>query len=87
MGYYTIKLSKDAQRICTIVTPFGRYAYLRLPMGIKCAPDIFQDKMSELMVGLEFVRTYLDELLVLSNSTFEDHLIQIDKVLAQLEKI
>jgi hypothetical protein len=23
MGYYTIKLDSDAQKLCTIVTPFG----------------------------------------------------------------
>lgn len=27
MGYYTIRLSPDTQRICTIVTPWGKYAY------------------------------------------------------------
>ena len=86
MGYYTIKLSESAQRICTIVTPFGRYSYKRLPMGVKCAPDIFQDKMSELMSDLEYVRAYLDDLLVLSTSTFEDHLDKIAKVLARLKQ-
>jgi hypothetical protein len=32
MGYNTIKLDSDAQKLCTIVTPFGKYQYLRLPM-------------------------------------------------------
>ena len=41
MGYYMIKLNKKAQEVCTIRTPVGKYAYLRLPMGINCAPDIF----------------------------------------------
>jgi hypothetical protein len=39
----------------------GKYSYLRLLMGIAGSPDIFEAKMSELMVALEFVRTYLDE--------------------------
>jgi hypothetical protein len=66
VGYYTIKLNSDAQKLCTIVTNFGMYQYLRLPMGISCSPDIFQEKMSDLMQDLNFVRTYLDELLVIS---------------------
>ena len=41
MGYYTIKLDNAAQKICTIVTPWGKYSYKRLPMGLSCAPDIF----------------------------------------------
>jgi hypothetical protein len=74
MGYNTIKLDSDAQKVCTIVTPFGNYQYLRLPMGVSCSPDIFQKEMSDLMQHLNFVRTYLDDLLVISCSTFEDHL-------------
>jgi hypothetical protein len=34
MGYYTIRLHPDSQKLRTIVTPFGKYQYLRLPMGI-----------------------------------------------------
>jgi len=52
MGYYTIRLDPGSQDICTIITPWGKYKYLRMPMGINCAPDIFQEKMSGLMEGL-----------------------------------
>ncbi len=55
MGYYTIRLDPDSSKICTIIFPWGKYSYLRLPMGIACSPDIFQAKMSELMVALEFI--------------------------------
>jgi hypothetical protein len=41
MGYYNITLSADASKLCTIVTPFGKYEYLQLPMGVSVAPDIF----------------------------------------------
>jgi hypothetical protein len=41
MGYYTIRLDPDAQKVCTIVTHFGKYKYLRFPMGISCSPGIF----------------------------------------------
>ena len=34
MGYYTIKLDPDASKICTIILPWGKYSYLRLPMGM-----------------------------------------------------
>ena len=81
MGYYTIKLDEKSQELCTIVTPMGKYSYQRLPMGINCAPDIFQKKMNDLMSGIEYVRTYLDDLLVLSNGDFADHLKKIATVL------
>jgi hypothetical protein len=50
-------------------------------MGVSCSPYIFQEKMSDLMQHLNFVRTYLDDLLVVSCSTFEDHLEELECVL------
>ena len=55
MGYYTIRLDRTAQDMCTIITPWGKYAYTRLPMGLSCAPDIFQQEMFSLMQELEYV--------------------------------
>eukprot|EP00804_Cyclotella_cryptica_P026205 CCRYP_009789-RA/>CCRYP_009789-RA protein AED:0.47 eAED:0.47 QI:6/-1/0/1/-1/0/1/0/82 len=66
IGYYTIRLDPDASKICTIIFPWGKYSYLRLPMGIAGSPDIFQSKMSELMATLEFVRAYNDDLLCIT---------------------
>jgi hypothetical protein len=37
MGYYHIKLDADAQKLCTIIFPWGKYKYKRLPMGIEIA--------------------------------------------------
>jgi hypothetical protein len=84
MGYCTIKLDSDGQKLCTISNPFGEYQYLRLPLGISCSPDIFQEKMSDLIQHLNFVRTYLDDLLVISCCTFEDHLEKLECVLKML---
>ena len=55
-------------------------------MGINVSPDIFKEKMSILMNRLEFVRTYLDDLLVISNSAFKDHLRQLSTVLQRLRR-
>ncbi len=55
MGYYTISLDPDASKICTIIFPWEKYSYQRLPMGIAGSPNIFQQKMSALMATLEFV--------------------------------
>jgi hypothetical protein len=64
MGYYHIKLDADAQKLCTIVFPWGKYNYIykRLPMGIKLAPDVFQKVMSKLIQHMEYIKTYLDDL-------------------------
>ena len=72
MGYYVIRLDPNASRICTIIFPWGKYSYKRLPMGIAGSPDIFQSKMSELMEDLEYAQAYLDNLLCISRSSLED---------------
>ena len=86
MGYYHIKLDPFSKQLCTIVLPWGKYEYQALPMGLCNSSDIFQEKMSELFADLEHVRTYIDDLLVISNGTYEDHLIKLDKVLKRLRE-
>ena len=84
MGYYHIQLTPQASRLCTIVLPWGKYEYCRLPMGVCNSPDVFQEKMSELMQGLEFVRAYIDDLLVLTKSDWDDHLNKLSTVLNRI---
>jgi hypothetical protein len=50
-------------------------------MGISSSPYIFQEKMFDLMQNLDFVRTYLDDLLIILCSTVEDHLQKLECVL------
>jgi dihydroorotate dehydrogenase len=57
MGYYHIKLDVDTQKLCTIVIPWGKYKYKRLPMSIKIAPDIFQNVMSKLVQDMKKFKT------------------------------
>jgi hypothetical protein len=88
MGYYHIKLDADAQKLCAIVFPWrmGKYKYKCLPMGMKIAPDVFQNVMSKVVQDMEYVKTYLDDLLILNktNSSFKDHLCKLEMVLARL---
>ena len=86
MGYYTIRLDPDAPKICTTILPWGKYSYMRLSMGIAGLPDIFQERISGLKENLEFVRTYIDNLLILSRGTFDDHLLKLQEVLDWLLK-
>ena len=84
MGYYTIRLDPDSSRICTIILPWGKYSYLRLPMGVAGSPDIFQEKMTGLMAHLEYVKAYIDDLLIISKDSFKDHLDKLEVVLRRL---
>jgi hypothetical protein len=85
MGYYTIRLDPTASRI-TIIFPWGKYSYKWLPMGVAGSPDIFQSKISELMATLEFVRTYLDDLLCITKGNLTDHLNKLKEVFNKLQE-
>ncbi len=53
-------------------------------MGIMCATDIFQEKMSNIMHGIGYIVTYLDDLLVLTTKCYDENLQSLIKVLDRL---
>ena len=87
MGYYTIRLDPNAQKICIIIFPWGKYSYLRLPMDISGSPDILQAKMSELMATLEFIQAYIVDILCITIGSLEDHLNKLRQVLIKLQDV
>ena len=74
-----IELMPFSKRLCTIVMPWGKYEYQHLPMGLCNSPNIFQECMFELFLDLEYVQAYIDDLLVISCSTFKDHCEHLEK--------
>jgi Reverse transcriptase (RNA-dependent DNA polymerase)/RNase H-like domain found in reverse transcriptase len=53
-------------------------------MGIKIAPDDFQNVMSKLTQDMKYVKAYLDDLLILTNKSFNDHQTKLEMLLARL---
>ena len=86
MGYYHIELSAKSKELCTIVTQWSKYEYQRLPMGLCNSPDIFQEKMSELLAGLDTVPVYLDDILDVTKGSWEEHLAILEKIFIYLQK-
>jgi hypothetical protein len=83
-GYCTIRLDPRVVEMFTIIFPWGKYSYLRLPMGFAGSADIFQAEMMDLMEALEYVRAYIDNLLVITRGTLEGHLDKLREVLRRL---
>jgi hypothetical protein len=92
MGYFHIKLDDDAdsQNLCTTVFPWnmGKYKYKHLPMGIKIAMILmfFKNPCVSLSKIWNMLRqpSYLDDFLILTNSSLKDHLLKLEMVLARL---
>ena len=85
MGYYHIPLDHQSQKLCTMILPWGKYQYLRLPMGITNSPDIFQSIMMDILGDLEYARTYIDNILITTSGSFDDHLAKLNEVLTRLK--
>jgi Reverse transcriptase (RNA-dependent DNA polymerase)./Integrase core domain. len=83
--FYHFALDPESRKYVVITTPFGKYRYKRLPMGIKIAPAYAQAVMTKLFKDLmDFVECFMDDLAVFTKGTFEQHLKDVDLVLSRL---
>ena len=80
MGFCHLTLDLDTQKLCAIILPWGKHEHLRLPMGVCNSPNLFQEHMSELMAGLEFVRVFVNNTLCLTKGDFDDHLQKSEQI-------
>jgi hypothetical protein len=89
MGYYHIKPGADAdgQKLCTIVFSWGKYKNTNAYPWVSRLPQMFF-KMSCLSLSKiwNMLRqsSYLDNLLIITNSSFKEHLLKLEMVLARL---
>jgi hypothetical protein len=84
MGYNTIRLDPTTSEMCTIIFPWGKYFYKRLPTGFGGSVDIFQAQIMDLMASLDFLRAYMDDLLIITKQTLDEHLQKMETVLTRL---
>ncbi len=80
MSYYTIRLDPTAAKMCTIIFPWGKYLYQRLPVGFAGSADTFLAEMGNLMATLEYVRAYIDNILVITKGSLDDHVDKLKQV-------
>lgn len=63
-GFLQVRLDKQSSFLTTFYTPFGLYRWLRMPFGIKSAPEEFQRRLDENLEGLENVAVIADDILI-----------------------
>ena len=71
-GFWQLKLDEESSPLCTFNTPIGRYRFTRLPFGVKCAPEIFQRTMAQMVEDLDGVEVIMDDVIGAEDETTHD---------------
>ena len=85
-GFWHVSLDEMSSYATTFGTPWGRYRWLRMPFGIAPAPEEFQRRIDQALVGLNGCSTIADDILVFgcgetSEEALEDHDLNLRNVL------
>ena len=83
-AYLQLQLDDDSKKLVTVNTHRGLFQYHRLPFGVSAAPAVFQRCIETLLQSCHGVSVYLDDILI-TGSTMEEHLQNLDHVLQILE--
>ena len=57
-------LDHESSLLTTMNTPIGRYRWLKLPFGIKSAPEMYPRAMDEMLEGIDHAYAIMDDILV-----------------------
>ena len=80
-------MAERVQKYLTIILPWGKYQYLKMPMGLSVSVDVFQREMTKLFYGLEYVLVYIGDILVVTKGIYDDHLKKLKVVLSRSQEI
>ena len=63
-AFWQRKLSDESKLLTTLITPWGRYCFERLPNRISTGLEQFEKVMEEKLEGLEGIECQIDDVLV-----------------------
>ena len=71
-GYWQVPLDEKSQNLTTFITPYGRYKFLRAPMGLMSSQDEYCSRGDEAIQGIDRVEKVVDDILIHSSSPQEN---------------
>ena len=87
-GYWQVAMHPNDIEKTAFITPFGLYEFLVMPFGLGWAPGTFQRLMNRVLQDFlgEFVAVYLDDIIIYSKGSFENHLDHLKQVFNALQQ-
>ena len=79
-AYWHLELDEEASVLTTMITPFGRYRWLRLPFGLCVSSEIFQRNLMQVLEGLTGVACIADDIAVVGIDD-ADHDVNLESLL------
>ena len=78
-GYWKVPLHPESQELTTFLTPFGRYCWNRLPMGLSSAGEYYQSQMQAIIGEIPGVTIYQDDIVIhgQNNSQHDERLMLV----------
>ena len=86
MGYYSMNIHRRSQPLLVIILPWGKYVYRKMPMGLKISADVFQRELGNQFKHLPYVLIYVDDILIITKGSYDQHLKAVETVLCILRK-
>ena len=83
-GFWQVPIAPESMPYTTFITPFGRYCFCRIPMGINFGPEEFQGQMSRMLSGLVGCDVIMDDIIIWGKSV-EEHDKRLKAVLDRIK--
>ncbi|XP_062612487.1 uncharacterized protein K02A2.6-like [Saccostrea cucullata] len=83
-AYLQMEIEEDHQKYLTINTHRGLFRFNRLMYGVTSAPAVWQRAMDQVLQGINGTHCMIDDMIITSSTT-EEHLGNLEKVLSRLQ--
>ncbi|KAK3241869.1 hypothetical protein CYMTET_48393 [Cymbomonas tetramitiformis] len=83
-GFWQMAMASEDVEKTAFTSPYGSYEWLVMPMGLTNSPSCYQRRMQRALGHLPFVRIFLDDCILFSN-TLEEHLSHLQQFLEVCE--
>lgn len=85
-AFHKLRLAKGEEWKTAFRTRYGLFEWLVVPFGLTGAPAAFQRYLNGILQDYldDFVSAYVDDILIYSSGTLQDHRLKVEKVLQRL---